>query len=67
MGGLRGVSFIGRRRGAGGGAGTGKDARRARHTTAETSRHALIILQSDGTRLACEVKVRTVMRREVGG
>ena len=47
MGGLRGVSFIGRRRGAGGGVGTGKNAWRARHTMAATARRALIILQGD--------------------
>ena len=47
MGGLRGVSFIGRRRGAGGGADTGKNAWRAQHSMAASARRALIILQDD--------------------
>jgi hypothetical protein len=61
------VPFIDRRRGAGGGGRSGKDARRARHTMAGAARRVLIILQSDGTRLADKVKVRIVTRREVGG
>jgi hypothetical protein len=65
--GLRRVPFIDKRHGAGGGARSGKDARRARHTMAGAARRALIILQSDGTRQADEVKVRIVTRREVGG
>jgi hypothetical protein len=67
MGGLRGVPFIDRRRGARGGGRSGKDARHARHTMVGAARRALIILQSDGTRLANEVKVRIVMRYKVGG
>ena len=48
-----GVSFIGRRRGAGGGAGTGKNAWHARHTMAAAARRALTIF---ARRLAIEVK-----------
>jgi hypothetical protein len=48
MGGLCGLSFIGRRRGAGGGAGTGKDVRRARHTMVAAARRALINFAARG-------------------
>jgi hypothetical protein len=61
------VPFIDRRRGAGGGGRNGKDARRARHTMVGAARRALIILHSNGTRLADEVKVRIVMCYKVGG
>jgi hypothetical protein len=66
-GGLRGVPFIDRRRRARGGARSGKDAPRARHIMVGAARRALIILQSDGTRLVDEVKVRIATRHEVSG
>ena len=59
--------FIGRRCGARSGARTGKDAWLARHTMAGAARRTLIILQSDGMRLAGEVKAWTQTCREVGG